>query len=105
MRRALDRIGRRLAGLTGAMAGVLLALAMGIGAHGGALEINYAAPAAPFLPSCATLADAERNCPFDSGASTSSDHQMPDGNDLVRFLSIRPVIISAPGGPGLLQLQ
>ena len=95
------------------LAGVFLAIALGIGAHAAALEAFYFSPVLSFSSylegfepaieeTCtseyAILDEAERNLPFDSGASTSSDRQSDGVRDLVRFLSHRPVIIDSPGG-------
>jgi hypothetical protein len=100
--------------LFGGAAGAVLALALGIGAHGASLEAYFTSPVAPFSSSLlsyqlsraercaardANLAEAEMNLSFDSGASTSSDHLSFDGRDLVRFLSYRPVITSILAGP------
>jgi hypothetical protein len=116
MRRLAERIlffAQRLARMAGVSAVALLALALAIGAHGGVFGAVYTSPVAPFPTPClnlevgteiidpeenANLAGAERDLPFDSGASTSSTRHSFGGKDLVRFLSHRPVIIYTPGG-------
>jgi hypothetical protein len=111
MRRLVERIlflSQRLARMAGVSAVALLALALAIGAHGAVFGAVYTFPVAPFSTPCpnlevgpeenAALAGAERDLPFDSGASTSSTRHSFGGKDLVRFLSHRPVIICAPGG-------
>jgi hypothetical protein len=111
MRRLPERIlffAQRLARMAGVSAVALLALALAIGAHGAVFGAVYTSPVAPLSTPClsteigpegnANLAGAERDLPFDSGASTSSTRHSFGGKDLVRFLSHRPVIICAPGG-------
>jgi len=111
MKRLPERIlflARTLARMVGVSAAALLALALAIGAHGAVFGAVYSSPVAPFSTPClsleigpednADLAGAERDLPFDSGASTSSTRHSFGGKDLVRFLSHRPVIICAPGG-------
>jgi hypothetical protein len=110
---SLFSLAQTLARLAGVSAVVLLALALAIGAHGAVLGALHSSPVIPFSSFClseeigleeispeedANLAEAERDLPFDSGASTGSDRHSFGGKDLVRFLSHRPVIIFTPGG-------